>query len=182
VANLAGNVVPLFRDPFSDAESGKIWPLRQAQSLRRESKAVMPVIETHEHKGDFKEPEACLFFGLVVVGGLRVKGSCVLCFWATRAGAGPESLIRMSWLPRLQIALFVVGIVGMLFLIFGHWERSSVAYFALGMVISGGSFLLNLIISGVTAIFQPRLRKVSIWMAIVSLLMLLGLVLPWRMP
>jgi hypothetical protein len=139
-------------------------------------------IETHEHKGDFKEPEACLFFGLVVVGGLRVKGSCVLCFWATRAGAGPESLIRMSWLPRLQIALFVVGIVGMLFLIFGHWERSSVAYFALGMVISGGSFLLNLIISGVTAIFQPRLRKVSIWMAIVSLLMLLGLVLPWRMP
>jgi hypothetical protein len=34
----------------------------------------------------------------------------------------------------------------------------------------------------VTAIFQPRLRKVSIWMAVVSLLMLLGLLLPWRMP
>jgi len=28
----------------------------------------------------------------------------------------------MSWLPRLQIALFAVVIVGMLFLIFGHWE------------------------------------------------------------
>jgi hypothetical protein len=61
VANLAGNVVPLFRDPFSDAESGKIWPLRQAQSLRRESKAVMPVIETHQHKGDFKSGSSGFF-------------------------------------------------------------------------------------------------------------------------
>ena len=90
----------------------------------------------------------------------------------------------MSWLPRLQIALLGVGIVGMLFLIFGHWESggSSIAHFAWGMVISGGCFLLNLIVSGLTAIFQPRLRKVSIWIAAVSLLMLLGLVLPWRMP
>jgi hypothetical protein len=87
----------------------------------------------------------------------------------------------MSWLPRLQIALFVVGIVGMLFLIFGHWESEwpSIAYFAGGMVITVGCFLLNLIVSVVTAIFQPRLRKVSIWIAAVSLLMLLGLVLPW---
>jgi hypothetical protein len=87
--------------------------------------------------------------------------------------------MRMSWLPRLQIALFGVGIVGMLFLIFGHWESGwSIAYFAWGMVIAVGCFLLNLIVSGVTAIFQPRLRKVSIWIAAVSLLMLLGLVLP----
>ena len=90
----------------------------------------------------------------------------------------------MSWLPRLQIALFGVGIVGMLFLIFDHWESgwSSIAHFAWGMVISVGGFLLSLTVSGVTAIFQPRLRKVSIWIAAVSLLMLLGLVLPWRMP
>ena len=89
----------------------------------------------------------------------------------------------MSWLPRLQIALFGVGIVILPFLIFGHWESHTqggwpVIYFALGMVISGGCFLLNLIISGVTAIFQPRLRKVSVWIAAVSLLMLLGLVAP----
>ena len=90
----------------------------------------------------------------------------------------------MSWLLRLQIALFGVGIVGMVFLIFGHWESggSSIVHFAWGMVISVGGFLLSLIVSGVTAIFQPRLRKVSIWIAAVSLLMLLGLLLPWRMP
>ena len=50
-----------------------------------------------------------------------------------------------------------------------------------GMVISGGSFLLNLIVSGVIAIFQPRLRKASIWIAAVSVVMLLGLVVLWRM-
>jgi hypothetical protein len=90
----------------------------------------------------------------------------------------------MSWLPRLQIALFGVGIVGMLFLIFDHWESgwSSIAHFAGGMVISVAGFLLSLIVSVATAIFQPRLRKVSIWIAAVSLLMLLGLLLPWRMP
>jgi hypothetical protein len=40
----------------------------------------------------------------------------------------------MSWLPRLQIALFAIVIVGMPFLIFGHWESgwSSLAYFAWG--------------------------------------------------
>jgi hypothetical protein len=49
------------------------------------------------------------------------------------------------------------------------------------MVISVGVLLLNLIVSAVTAIFQPRLRKVSIWIAAVSMVMLLGLVLLWRM-
>ena len=89
----------------------------------------------------------------------------------------------MSWLPRLQIALFVIVIVGMLFLIFGHLGSgwSSLTYFAWGMVISVGGFLLNLIVSGVTVIFQPRLRKVSIWIVAVSIVMLLGLVLLWRM-
>jgi hypothetical protein len=52
--------------------------------------------------------------------------------------------------------------------------------FAWGMVISVGGLLLNLIVSGVTAIFQPRLRKVSIWIAALSIVMLLGLVLLWR--
>ena len=90
---------------------------------------------------------------------------------------------KASWLPRLQIALFGVGIVGVLFLIFDRWESgwSSIVRFAWGMGISVGGFLLSLIVSGVTAIFQPRLRKVSIWIAAVSLLMLLGLLLPWRM-
>jgi hypothetical protein len=89
----------------------------------------------------------------------------------------------MSWLPRLQVALFAIVIVGMLFLIFGHWESgwSSLAYFAWGMVISVGGLLLHLIVSGVIAFFQPRLRKVSIWIAAVSMVMLLGLVLLWRM-
>jgi hypothetical protein len=73
--------------------------------------------------------------------------------------------------------------VGMLFLLLGHWARgwSAITYFAWGMVISAGGLLLNLIVSGVTAIFQPRLRKVSIWIAAVSIVMLLGLVLLWRM-
>jgi hypothetical protein len=89
----------------------------------------------------------------------------------------------MSWLPRLQIALFAIVIVGMLLLIFGHLGSgwSSLTYFAWGMVISVAGLLLNLIVSGVIAIFQPRLRKVSIWIAAVSIVMLLGLVLLWRM-
>jgi hypothetical protein len=89
----------------------------------------------------------------------------------------------MSWLPRLQIALFAIVTVGMLLLLFGHWGSgwSSLAYFAWEMVISGGILLLNLIVSAVTAVFQPRLRKVSIWIAAVSIVMLLGLVLLWRM-
>jgi hypothetical protein len=49
------------------------------------------------------------------------------------------------------------------------------------MVISVGVLLLNLIGSGVIAIFQPRLRKVSIWIAAASIVMLLCLVLLWRM-
>jgi len=71
----------------------------------------------------------------------------------------------------------------MLLLIFGHLESgwSSLTYFVWGMLISVGGLLLNLIVSGVTAIFQPRLRKVSIWLAAVSVVMLLGLVLLWRM-
>ena len=89
----------------------------------------------------------------------------------------------MSWLPRLQLALFAIVIVGMLFLLFGHLGSgwSSITYFAWGMVISVGVLLLNLIVSGVTAIFQPTLRKVSIWIAAISIVMLLGLVLLWRM-
>ena len=89
----------------------------------------------------------------------------------------------MSWLPRLQVALFAIIIVGTLFLIFGHWESgwSSLAYFVWGMVISVVGLLLNLIVSGVIAFFQPRLRKVSIWIAGVSMVMLLGLALLWRM-
>ncbi len=53
--------------------------------------------------------------------------------------------------------------------------RSALTYFAWGMVISVGVLLLNLVVSGVTAIFQPRLRKVSIWIAAVSVVMLVGL-------
>ena len=89
----------------------------------------------------------------------------------------------MSWLPRLQIALFAIVIVGMLLLIFGHLGSgwSVLVYFAWGMVISVAGLLLNLIVSGVIAIFQPRLRKVSIWIAAVSVVMLLGLVVLWRM-
>ena len=89
----------------------------------------------------------------------------------------------MSWLPRLQIALFAIVIVGILLLIFAHWKSgwSSLTYFAWGMVISVAGLLLNLILSGVIAFFQPRLRKVSIWIAAVSMVMLLGLVLLWRM-
>jgi hypothetical protein len=89
----------------------------------------------------------------------------------------------MSWLPRLQLAPFAIVIVGMLLLLFGHLGSgwSSLTYFAWGMVISIGVLLLNLIVSGVIAIFQPRLRKVSIWIAAVSVMMLLGLVVLWRM-
>ena len=89
----------------------------------------------------------------------------------------------MSWLPRLQIALFAIVIVAMLLLMFGHLGSgwSALNYFVWGMVISVGVLLLNLIFSGVTAIFQPRLRKVSIWTAAVSVVMLLGLVVLWRM-
>ena len=89
----------------------------------------------------------------------------------------------MSRLPRLQIALFAIVVVGMLLLIFGHLGSgwSVLTYFAWGMVISVGGLLLNLIVSGVIAFFQPRLRKVSIWIAAVSVVMLLGLVVLWRM-
>jgi hypothetical protein len=89
----------------------------------------------------------------------------------------------MAWLPRLQIALFAIVIVGMLLLIFGHLGSgwSSITYFVWGMVISVGALLLNLIVSGVIAIFQPKPRKVSIWIAVVSVVMLLGLVVLWRM-
>ena len=92
-------------------------------------------------------------------------------------------LMRMSWLSRLQIALFVILIVGMLFLILGHLGSgwSSLTYFAWGMVISVGVVLLNLILSGVIAIFEPTLRRVSIWIAAVSIVMLIGLVILWRM-
>jgi hypothetical protein len=93
-----------------------------------------------------------------------------------------SSFIRMSWLPRLQIAVFAIVIVGILFLIFGHLGNgwSTLTYFAWGMVICGGALLLNLIVSGVTAIFLPRLRRVSIWIAAISMMMLFGLVLLWR--
>jgi hypothetical protein len=89
----------------------------------------------------------------------------------------------MSWLLRLQIALFAIVIVGMLLLLFGHLGSgwSSLTYFAWGMVISVGVLLLNLIVSGVTAVFQPRLRRVSIWIASVSMVVLLGLAVLWRM-
>ena len=88
----------------------------------------------------------------------------------------------MAWLPRFQIALFAIFIVGMLLLIFGHLGSgwSSITYFVWGMVISVGVLLLNLIVSGVIAIFQPRLRKVSIWIAAASIVMLVGLVVLWR--
>ena len=88
----------------------------------------------------------------------------------------------MAWLPRLQIALFAILIVGMLFLLFGHLGSgwSAITYFAWGMIISVAGLLLNLIVSGMIGIFQPRLRKVSIWIAAVSIVMLLGLVVLWR--
>ena len=88
----------------------------------------------------------------------------------------------MCWLTRLQIALFVVATVGMLVLVFAHWTTgwASIAYFAWGMVISVGGFLLNLIVSGAAAIFQPRLRKMSIWVAAISIVMLLGLAVLWK--
>ena len=58
---------------------------------------------------------------------------------------------------------------------------SSLTYFAWGMVISVGVVLLNLILCAVAAIFQLRLRRVSMWMAAVSIVMLVGLVILWRM-
>ena len=93
------------------------------------------------------------------------------------------TFICMSWLSRLQIAFFAILTVGMLFLLFAHWTSgwSALTYFAWGMVICAGVLLLNLIISGVTAIFQPRLRRLSICIAAVSTVMLVGLVLLWRM-
>ena len=89
----------------------------------------------------------------------------------------------MSWLPRLQIALLAIVIIGMLLLIFGPLGSgwSALAYFVWGMVISVGVLLLNLVVSAVTAIFQPRLRKVSLCIAAVSMVMLLGLGLLWKM-
>jgi hypothetical protein len=57
---------------------------------------------------------------------------------------------------------------------------SAITYFVWGMVISVGVLLLNLIVSGVIAIFQPRLRKVSIWIGVVSVVMLVALVVLWR--
>ena len=48
------------------------------------------------------------------------------------------------------------------------------------MIISVAGLLLNLIVSGVIAIFQPTLRKVSIWIAAASIVMLVGLVVLWR--
>jgi len=95
----------------------------------------------------------------------------------------PNQLMRISWLPRLQIALFVILIVGMLFLMLGHLGSgwSSLTYFAWGMVISVGVVLLNLILCAVAAIFQPRLRRVSMWMAAVTIVMLVSLVILWRM-
>jgi hypothetical protein len=71
----------------------------------------------------------------------------------------------------------------MLLLIFGHLGSgwTSITYFAWGMVISVAVLLLNLIVSGVTAFFQPRLRKVSIWIVAVAVVMLVGLVVLWRM-
>ena len=89
----------------------------------------------------------------------------------------------MAWLPRLQIALFAIVIVGMLLLMFAHLGSgwSSITYFAWGMIISVAGVLLNLIVSGVIAVFQPGLRKVSIWIAAVSVVMLVGLVVLWRM-
>ena len=91
--------------------------------------------------------------------------------------------MRMSWLPRLQIPLFVILIVGMVLLILGHLGSgwSSLTYFAWGMVISVAVGLLNLILSAVTAIFQPRLRKVSVWIGAVSMVILVSLVILWRM-
>jgi hypothetical protein len=73
--------------------------------------------------------------------------------------------------------------IGTLLLVLGHWAGgwSSITYFAWGMVISVGGLLLNLVVSVVTAIFQPRLRKVSLWIAAVSIVMLAGLALLWRM-
>ena len=89
----------------------------------------------------------------------------------------------MSWLPRIQIALLVIVILGMLFLTFGDLGSgwSSLVYFAWGMIISVGVLLLNLVISGVTTIFQPRLRKASLWIAAASIVTLLALGLLWRM-
>jgi hypothetical protein len=89
----------------------------------------------------------------------------------------------MSWLPRLQIPLFVILIVGMVLLILGHLGSgwSSLTYFVWGMVISVAVGLLNLILSAVTAIFQPRLRKVSVWIGAVSMVILVSLVILWRM-
>jgi hypothetical protein len=49
------------------------------------------------------------------------------------------------------------------------------------MVFSVAGFLLNLVVSAITAVFQPRLRKASIWIAVVSAVMLLGLAVLWRM-
>jgi hypothetical protein len=51
----------------------------------------------------------------------------------------------MSWLPRLQIALFAIVIVGMLLLMFRHLGSgwSALTYFVWGMVISVGVLLLN---------------------------------------
>jgi len=89
----------------------------------------------------------------------------------------------MAWLPRLQIALFAIVFVGILLLMFAHLGSgwSVITYFVWGMVISVAGLLLNLIVSGVIVIFQPRLRKVSIWIAAVSIVMLVGLVVLWRM-
>jgi hypothetical protein len=67
----------------------------------------------------------------------------------------------MSWLPRLQIALFAIVIVGMLLLFFGHWESgwSSLAYFAWGMVISVGGLLLNLIVHRSDSFLSAKAEK-----------------------
>jgi hypothetical protein len=83
----------------------------------------------------------------------------------------------------LQGALFVILIVGMLFFVLGDLESGwfSLTCFVWGMIISAGVVLLNLILSGVTAIFQPRLRKVSMWIAAASIVLLVGLVILWKM-
>ena len=84
---------------------------------------------------------------------------------------------------RLSLLFILVAIGGVALLVYAHFVNSwdAIAYFASGLIITGGGLLSVLLLAGISMIRKGPWRRFALIEMVIALLLLLGLAVLWQL-